>query len=116
MSELPVFGPNGVQNVHDDAPGEPRVIVRIDFQVSYNELIIAFLVGFTQLYPDRDPDGMSAVEVRQVVEGYLASASVLELARAVERLHIGDFTRQQYERLPALVRAVEDAYPGPEST
>lgn len=109
---LPTFGPNGIQNVRDGGDADPaRAIVRIDFQMSYNELIIAFLTGFTTLHPDRDPDGMSAVEIRQVVESYLAAPSRLELARAVAQLRIGDFTREQYNRLPTLIRAVEDAYP-----
>lgn len=112
---LPTFGPNGIQNVHN-APGPLRAIVRIDFQMSYNELIIAFLTGFAELHPDRDPDDLDAVEVRQVVESYLAGPICLELARAVEGLRIGDFTREQYERLPALIHAVEDAYPNPEAS
>ncbi|MFD7709502.1 hypothetical protein [Streptomyces sp. NPDC059786] len=110
----PTFGPSGIHNVHGD--GTPaRAIVRLDLQVSYDELVIAFLVGFTMQHPGRDPESMSAAEVRAVVEGYLASASCTELARAVGELEIGDLTRDQYEQLPALIRAVEDAYPNRET-
>ncbi|MEU4487366.1 hypothetical protein AB0H94_21220 [Streptomyces purpurascens] len=106
----PTFGPTGLQNVHEDAP-VPHVVVRLDVQLSREELFAALVLGFTETDVDRNPDALSVEAIRTEVESCLASASFNEVWKVLERVEDGHYTGPQLRRLDALRRAMDRAYP-----
>ncbi|MEV7427028.1 hypothetical protein [Streptomyces sp. NPDC091212] len=108
---LPVFGPTGVANVHDDA-SVSYGIIRIDYLVSREELFAALVMGFTDTNPERDPAVLSVNDVRREVEGTLATASGTDVTRFAARLaHVEGRTVEQEDRLHRLSQALDRAYP-----
>lgn len=107
---LPVFGPTGLQNVHDDAP-VPYAVIRIDYRISREELFAAWVLAFTEQNPDRDPDLITVEQIRDEVENCLAANSFNEIWAVVESGEDGSYSGEQLRRLDALRRAMERAYP-----
>lgn len=106
----PVFGPGDLQNAHDDQP-EPHVVVRVAYRLSRIELFAAFTAGYAMTNVGQDPDSMTVEQIRYDVEGHLADSSVLMLDDLVTDV-AGKLQRgEDAERMQALKRAVDRAYP-----
>ncbi|MFM9593358.1 DUF6907 domain-containing protein [Streptomyces scabiei] len=82
MSSLPIFGPTVVQNANDDT-GPAVAVVRVDFQMSREELAVAFAYGYAETNQDRPVEDMTVEDVRGDVEGYLAANGYLQFSQNV---------------------------------
>ncbi|MDX3555303.1 hypothetical protein PV729_26650 [Streptomyces europaeiscabiei] len=107
-SHLPVFGPTEVQNANDDT-GPAVAVVRVDFQMSREELATAFAYGYAETNQDRPVEDMSVEDVRADVEGYLASTGYLQFSQHVEDMRAGTPASPAVQA--AFEAALERAYP-----
>lgn len=107
----PTYGPTVVTN-HEGGHGM-RAVVRTAVALTRGQLLAALACGFAETGPDRDPDTLTADQVRQEVEEYVAASSCLELDDAVRQLRAAaaGWTPERRSRMDALGRAVDRAYP-----
>lgn len=106
--QLPVFGPSEIFGGVDEL--EPAVaVVRVAFALTRAQLLTALAMGFSGIAVDRTPESLMDVEVRQEVEGCLASEALVELDRQVEMDSRG-FSPEQQRVMDLLAAAVDRAY------
>lgn len=108
MSSLPTFGPTVVQNANDDT-GPAVAVVRVDFQMSREELATAFAYGYAESNVDRPVEDMSVEDVRGDVEGYLAANGYLQFSQDVADMRAA--TPVSPDVQAAFAAALDRAYP-----
>lgn len=105
---LPVYGPT---LVNGDEDVEPVAIVRLALALSRAHLITALAISFTGFDPDREPASLTVAEIREEVEGFLGSASIVEVDQAMGTVLRRPYPRRQQAVLEGLADAVDRAYP-----
>lgn len=108
MSSLPTYGPTELQNANDDT-GPAVAVVRVDFQMSREELATAFAYGYAETNQDRPVEDMSVEDVRSDVEGYLASTGYLQFSQNVADMRAGTPVSPAVQA--AFAAALDRAYP-----
>ncbi|MDX3582982.1 DUF6907 domain-containing protein [Streptomyces europaeiscabiei] len=108
MSSLPTYGPTELQNANDDT-GPAVAVVRVDFQMSREELATAFAYGYAETNQDRPVEDMSVEDVRADVEGYLAATGYLQFSQNVADMRAGTPVSPAVQA--AFAAALDRAYP-----
>ncbi|MFG2637136.1 hypothetical protein ACGFX8_25295 [Streptomyces sp. NPDC048362] len=106
--QLPAYGPS---EVFHDEDTEPAVVVRVAIALSCEQLMTALSIGFTEMDPARSADSLTVEETRQEVEGWLASAALVELDRYVRQGQLTAYPPEARPVMDALAEALQRAYP-----
>lgn len=110
MSELPAFGPSEVFGGVDEL--EPAVaVVRVAVALTRTQLVTALGISFAGIAAEQTPEALTDGQVRQEVEGYLASEALSELDRQMERDEGRVFSPESQRVMQVLAAAVDRAYP-----
>lgn len=107
-ANLPVYGPT---EPLCDEEHTPEVIVRVDFLMSREQLVTALGIAWAEIAADRDPESLTAREVRHEVEAYLSVQAFHELGKQMERDQARVFPPEQQAVMQLLAAAIERAYP-----
>ncbi|WP_269859754.1 hypothetical protein, partial [Streptomyces sp. RPT161] len=90
-----------------------RAVVRVEIALSRDELLCALANRYCSADQTVSPDEMPVEEIRLYVESWVSAINDIELNREAETLWFGfeDWPTEDQQRMRALARAIDRAYP-----